>query len=104
MLGKANLEGLHTESFNFGAKDSISVRALLEIVEQYGIHPSVAYTDSPPTETQQLSLDTQKSEALLGWRAEVSPQEAIRWTTEEYNTHSSELFSMMIGRMSFLRS
>lgn len=103
-LGLANLEGRHTEIFNFGARESVSVREVLQLVKQYDMCPTIKYVDHPPIETQQLSLDTQKSADILGWKSILSPQEAIRWTMEEYNAHPSGVRSLMIDRIKYLLS
>lgn len=104
MLGKANLEGCHTEVFNFGARDSISVRDILQMVEKYGICPPIIYSDGPPKETQQLSLNTEKSERLLGWKPVLDPQKSIHWTIEEYRSTHQKMLEMMISRMSLLQT
>ncbi|MAA79173.1 MAG: hypothetical protein CL916_07915, partial [Deltaproteobacteria bacterium] len=103
ILGKSNLEGHHTEVFNFGASDSVSVHDILQIVEKYGICPPIIYADSPPKETQQLSLNTKKSERVLGWKPVLDPQESIHWTIEEYRTIPEKRLERMISRMEFLR-
>ena len=103
-LGLANLEGRHTEIFNFGARESVSVREVLQLVKQYDMCPKIKYIDHPPIETQQLSLDTQKSMDILGWKSVLSPQEAIRWTMEEYNAHPSGVRSLMTDRIKYLLS
>lgn len=103
MLGQANLEGCHTEVFNFGASDSISVRDILQIVQNYGIFPPIIYTDGPPEETQQLSLNTKKSERLLGWKPVLDPQKSIHWTIEEYRSTHHKMLEVMISRMSLLQ-
>ena len=103
-LGLVNLEGYHTEIFNFGARESVSVREVLQLVEQYDMCPPIEYVDHPPIETQQLSLDTQKSADILGWKSILSPQEAIRWTMEEYNVHPSGVRSLMTDRIKYLLS
>ena len=104
MLGKANLRGDHAEVFNFGARDSMSVREILQLVEEYGICPSIIYTDNPPPETQQLYLNTRKSEQMLGWTPVRTSKEAVRWTIEEYNADPQERLTMMLSRMRLLQN
>ena len=96
--------GNHTHTFNFGSEDSISVQQLLSLVQRYGALPPIEYCNSPPKETQHLSLDTQKSKELLGWTSKLQPEQAVRWTIEEYSESRGPeaLLGLMLSRFRFL--
>ena len=101
MLGAANLQGMHTEAFNFGAKKSVSVEEMIQEMAQYGIKPIVQHEENPALETFQLQLDSTKSASLLGWKPLYTPQQAIAYTVEEYALLSSpsRLKEIMWARM-----
>ena len=101
MLGAANLEGMHTEVFNFGATKSVSVEDMMQEMARHGIKPKVQYEPNPSPETAQLQLDSTKSTSLLGWKPLYTPQQAIAYTIEEYAAASSPagLQEIMWARM-----
>ena len=105
MLGIHNIQGHHTEVFNFGAQESLSVKEVIACVQATGLFLSVRYSEEPPAETQSLSLDTQKSTDVLGWSSRVSPQKSIQWTIEEYTSFIDipSLLSMMNNRLLFVQ-
>lgn len=106
LLGLHNLEGRHTEVFNFGAKESLAVHELIQCAQLHGISPSVVYCEASAKETQTLSLDTKKSEEVLGWHAQLAPRTSIEWTVKEYLSYTDRfaLRTMMLARIGCVQS
>lgn len=73
------------EIFNLGGHESISINALLEIIErQSGKKAQIEYLPAIRAEIFASQADIRKAGRLLGWRPEVSLEEGIHKTIEWY--------------------
>lgn len=79
-------------SLNFGPSSDQAMTAgeVVDLLQQYMNYPTVVNTnryEKPYPEKNTLLIDASKAHRILSWEPLLSPQEAILWTAQWYNSY-----------------
>ena len=83
MLASRLLHGKSVGAWNFGPKQSVSVRDIIAALPGVS-HGVIELEDNPPVEDLCLRLDSSKTTTGLGWENKLNWRDSVNWTVEDY--------------------